>query len=318
VFSWAAFVQAVIIAWTAVVSFANSQLAASLFTAAFGALAGALTAKRIAERTKLRDEVMKEIRSVNVAIDLAALTANMFLSLKEQHVKRMKEAYDAKRAEFELRLLDRGRFELPADFEGLAPVSAPVDVLQATVFDKLLTGAGRPVMVAPMLAQTVQTTNLVIAERNRLIEEFRASRRPGDNEQLLQFYFGLRDQHGNIDRRFGSTVDQLYTHTDDCIAFAIMLIKDLRAHGNTLKKRYDRRFRDKAPMIHEARFEGPERLGLMPDAKQYVSWETMFVKPQPELSLVRRWQRWFVTPLVVRCRLIGRRVWRRASRNHRR
>src|SRR5262249_1121831 len=123
------------------------------FTAAFGALAGALTAKRIAERVKLREELTKEIRSVNVAINLASLTASMFLSLKGQHVKRMKETFDANRAEFEQRLIGRCPFELPADFEGLALVSAPVEQLQTVVFDKLLSSAGRLIMLAPTLCR---------------------------------------------------------------------------------------------------------------------------------------------------------------------
>jgi hypothetical protein len=148
--------------WAAAVAFVNPQLAASLFTAAFGALAGALTAKRIAERTKLRDELKNEIRSVNVAINLAFLIASTFLSLKGQHVKRMKETYDAKRAEFELRRVDRGPFELPADFEQLAQVSVPVEQLQAVVFEKLLSSAGRAIVLAPTLVQAVQTANSVI------------------------------------------------------------------------------------------------------------------------------------------------------------
>jgi hypothetical protein len=300
--------QAITSLWAAIVAFANPQLAASLFTAAFGALAGALTAKRIAERTKLREELMKEIRSVNVAIDLAFLTANMFLTLKDQHVRRMKEAYDAKRAEFELRRIDRGPFELPADFEQLAPVSVPVEQLQAVVFDKLLSSAGRPIVLAPTLAQVVQTTNSVIAERNRLIEEFRANRRHGDNEQLLQYYFGIRDRHGNIDNRFGNSIEQLYRCTDDCIAFAKMLIRDLGTHGDGLKKRFDKLFRAKAPIIHKPLFDKAEQRGLMPDPSQYTDWDAMFVTPRPELSWAKRWRRRFVTPLVLRCRLVGRRL----------
>jgi hypothetical protein len=304
--------QAITSIWAAIVAFVNPQLAASLFTAALGALAGALTAKRIAERVKLREELTKEIRSVNVAINLASLTASMFLSLKGQHVKRMKETFDAKRAEFEQRLVDRGPFELPADFEGLALVSAPVEQLQAVVFDKLLSSAGRLIMLAPTLAQAVQTTNSVIAERNRLIEEFRANRRHGDNAQLLQFYFGVRDQHGNIDNRFGNSIEQLYRCTDDCIAFAEMLIGDLGTHGDGLKKRFDKLFRTKAPMIHKPLFDKAEQRALLPDANQYADWDTMFVKPRPEPSWASRWQRRLVTPLVVRYRLISRRLRSRA------
>jgi hypothetical protein len=133
-----------------------------------------------------------------------------------------------------------------------------------------------------MLAQVVKTTNEVIAERNRLIEEFRNNRIDGDNAQLLRFYFGVRDQHGNIDNRFGAAIEALYRHTDDSIAFAYKLIQDLGVHGDELKKRYDARFSPKAPIIHKPLFDKAEAQGLMPDWSEYKDWETMFVKPPPE------------------------------------
>lgn len=153
----------------------------------------------------------------------------------------------------------------------------------------------------------MQTTNSVIAERNRLIEEFRANRPHGDNAQLLQFYFGVRDQHGNIDNRFANSIEQLYRCTDDCIAFAKMLIGDLGTHGGWLKKRFDKLFRTKAPMIDKPLFDKAEQRVLLPDPNQYADWDTMFIKPRPEPSWASRWQR-RLAALIVSCRLIGRRL----------
>src|SRR5262249_44891478 len=95
--------------------------------------------------------------------------------------------------------------------------------------------------------------------------------------------------------------------TDDCIAFAKMLISDLGTHGDGLKKRFDKLFRSKAPMIQKPLFDKAERRGLMPDPSQYADWDTMFVKPPPEPSWASRWRR-RLAALVISCRLIGRRL----------
>jgi hypothetical protein len=278
------------------------DIAIALIGAGAGAWGGALGAQRIADRGKLREGLLKQIRSVNVAIDLASLIATVFLNLKEQHVRGMKQAYDAKYEEFKRRRVDRRPYELAADFEVLAPVSVPVEQLQAIVFGELSFTAGRPIVLAPTLAEVVRTTNTIISERNRLIEEFRSNRRSDDMAQLLSFYFGVPDAHNNIDKRYANTIEGLYSNTDHCIAFASMLIKDLGIQGEALKKRFDARFRKKAPMIHKPLFDKAQERGLMPDQKEYAAWDHMFVQPttdHPAPSRLQRFQRSYLRPLFV-------------------
>lgn len=301
--------------------FLNTAFAALLGTG-LGAWAGAWAAQRIAVRPKLRDDLTMEIRNINAAINLAFLTVNLSLSLKGQHIKRMKDTYDAKRAEFED--VDRRRregrlppgvhFELPADFETLTTLLVPVEPLQTIVLDKLSL-RGRAHVLAPMLLQVVHSLNVSILERNRLIEEFRANCRQGDMAQLFSFYFGIRDAGGNIDNRFAASIEAIYRHTEDTIAFAHMLIKDLGAHGDELKAKFESLLREKGPTINKPDFQKAFERGLMPDEKEYADWEGMFVRKTIVLpqSHMRRLRRRYLTPLSVRCRRIVRPAARRAS-----
>jgi hypothetical protein len=301
--------------------FLNAAFAGLLGTGV-GAWAGAWAAQRIAVRPKLRDELLSEIRNANAAINLAFLTVNLSLGLKGQHVKRMKECYDAKRAEFETINGKRRegksptgvQFELPADFETLTTLLVPVEPLQTIVLDKLSLH-GRAHVLAPMLLQVVHSLNVSIVERNRLIEEFRANRREGDIAQLLSFYFGVRDAGGNIDNRFAASIEAIYRHTDDTIAFAHMLIKDLGAHGDELKEKFETLFREKGPAINKPDFAKAAERGLMPDETEYADWNGMFVRRTIVITPSRmRWLgRRYLAPLSVRCRRVVRPVIRRAS-----
>lgn len=84
------------IIWEKTLSIANSNFTAALA----GALAGALTAQRIAERGKARDELLKELHSVNSATALSASCASLAGALKKQHINRLKNAYEKDLADF--------------------------------------------------------------------------------------------------------------------------------------------------------------------------------------------------------------------------
>src|SRR5689334_19372520 len=79
-----------------------------------GAFAGAYGAQIITERSKLREELTKEIRNTNAAISISFGICNFLLSMKHQHVKDLKEKYDAQRKDFFAhfeRMRVRGAFE---------------------------------------------------------------------------------------------------------------------------------------------------------------------------------------------------------------
>src|SRR5215207_695948 len=72
--------------------FANSNFATSLIGSLTGAFAGA--AQRIVERSKDRELLAKEIRQLNAATTLLSSVANTHITLKKQHVKRLRDEYE--------------------------------------------------------------------------------------------------------------------------------------------------------------------------------------------------------------------------------
>ncbi|KWV83229.1 hypothetical protein PFL603g_01385 [Pseudomonas fluorescens] len=62
------------------------QWGSALISAGFGAGIGAWMAGRIARSAKLRDELLAELRSIDVAITLCISVIDMAGSLKKQHV----------------------------------------------------------------------------------------------------------------------------------------------------------------------------------------------------------------------------------------
>jgi hypothetical protein len=257
----------------------NSNFVTSLAGAGAGAWAGAYAAQRIAARTLERNELLSEIRNMATSFNLAVLICNVFLGLKGQHIERLKTAYDRKKGELQeiIRRRDGGelpadfQWEFAADFQTLTPILTPVDKLQNLVFEKL-TSKRRTIVFASMLSQTVHLLNDAFAERTRLIEEFRQSG-PHSQAQLFQFYFALPDQQGTIDDRYGTILTAIHRYADDCIYFSKSIADDLSASGKTLERLFEKKFRSKAPSVGVMKIEKEEYLNLLPDAREYSSWD---------------------------------------------
>src|SRR5690349_5606621 len=85
--------------WHAAEGFLSSVFFTSVVGALAGAFAGAYGGQLIVERGKARDQLLAEIRNTNSAITIAFSVCNTLLSLKGQHLKRLKEEYDDQRRE---------------------------------------------------------------------------------------------------------------------------------------------------------------------------------------------------------------------------
>jgi hypothetical protein len=259
-------------------SFLNSNFITSLIGAGAGAWAGAYAAQRIAATTKSRDETLSEIRDTTAAFNLAVMIFNLCVNLKGQHVKQLKEVYDAKKNELFETIKKRNSgllppgiaFEFSADFQTLSPMSTPVEKLENIIIDRL-TERRRAVIFASSLTQIIHALNGATTERNELIEEFRKSG-PHTQEKLFQFYFSLPDQQGNVDNRYDSIVTAISRYTDDVIFFSKSIADDLSAHGRALGNNFESKFRTKAPSVGKLKVKDGQ-LGLLPDPKEYSSWD---------------------------------------------
>ena len=87
--------------------FLNAPFVAGIFGAIpgalFGAWAGARAARKIAERSKLKSELSEELKNTNKAIVIAFSICNKVIGLKGQHVRPLKEEFDAGREALEKR-----------------------------------------------------------------------------------------------------------------------------------------------------------------------------------------------------------------------
>ncbi len=261
--------------------FFNSNFITSLVGAGAGACAGAYAAQRIAARANLKNEYVKEIRAATAGFNLSTVICNGCLALKSQHVKALRENYDEKKTEFmkffELHkagmLPPDSTFELRADFQTVPPRIAPVAELKNILFDKL-PGRRRAMIFSSLLAQSIESLNSSLAERSRLVEEFRNSG-PHSQAELFHFYFGLADANGVVDNRYGGIVAAIYHYLDDCIFFSKGIADDLSDYGKTLHASFNKKFKEKLGPVGELKIEKEEYRKLLPDEGEYASWDDL-------------------------------------------
>jgi hypothetical protein len=254
------------------------QLLNSNFSAAIaGAFAGAVASVLIVERGARRRELLLEIRSTNAAIMVAFTIVNSLISLKGQHIKKLGDTLKQQRAEldkFEVRRkkgeLAQGEFfQFDADFQTVALMETPIDVLRGIAFDKL-TLEGRPLMLLAMLAQSLNSLEQSISDRTAVIREFQANS-PNPPKDLVCRYFGLPLEGGHVDARYPSSVNAISHYTDDCLFFGTLLIEDLHDHGKSIRERQGW----KEPAIALPNFDTDKSRGLLPDRSQYSDWVNM-------------------------------------------
>jgi len=270
------------------------------FIAMAGALGGAYGAQVISGKAKANDDLIKEIRNTNAAIALAYTICNSVLSLKSQHVKRMKEEYELQRQTCLAALsLNQQGIELPvarfqADLQDLSFPYQPIDILQNLMFDSLSV-RGRPLSLITTLAQTVESLKQVLDQRNQLAESYRK-----ENLTPAEFniqFFGLPYNGGHINMRYPSCIDAIYSYTNDAAFFSYLLSKDLVKHGGRLRRRYKIKFGKGAPFIDKPDFSKAIANGLMPKVEDYTDWMTAYIaRKRPAKSRWARfrnkWYRW--------------------------
>jgi hypothetical protein len=155
--------------WQSSKDFFNSNFFTAIAGACAGAFAGAIAAQRIVERGKERGEILTEIRNTSAATVVALSLCNTFLAIKKQQVKRLKELFDAQKADY----LDRAQkyrlgqpnVDTPPtlffDLQALAlpPFQLPLDTLRHQVFEKLSVDNRRPLMLLTSLSETIYGLN---------------------------------------------------------------------------------------------------------------------------------------------------------------
>jgi len=268
----------------------------SFFTTVFGALAGAFAgawaAQRIAERSKLREEWQREIRSVNAGVVLTSATCNLAYALKKQHIKALKESYDAEcKSMHEHKLavaagVPLGPFEFAPKLDSLHEISPPLDYLQDIV--GRLSNSGRALAAVTAVADAIRNLNNALNKRNELLERMKDEKLPAGAE-VHHFYFGIPYAVGRGNNEYGGYVQALASYTDDALFFSIKLHDDLYQHGKGIAEKYRKKFGGDVPCVSYIDWQKADSEGLLPKDEEYSDWLSGYeVLPKKELQW---WQR---------------------------
>lgn len=279
---------------SAVWKFLNSQFFMAVLTGLGGAYFGARAAQEIAEREKRREELLKEIRHTNAAINVAGAICNSLLALKKQHIASLKKKFDEGKAAieaFEARIAagnrPSGPFTFVADLQTLSLQRLPIAILQNQIFEKLSV-VGRPLTLATTLAETAVNLSQSMERRNSLIELYKAQFMANGATVPAALYFGL-PINGQVNEDYPATVKHIHALTDDVIFFSHLLCEDLGGHGNDLVARFKKMFpRDAQPIVTKWDFSA--HANLFPDPKLFHNWTTNFLRVTSAVpSFLSRW-----------------------------
>lgn len=275
--------------WENILNIANSNFTAALA----GALAGALTAQRIAERGKTKDDLLKELNSVNSAIALSVSCVSLVGALKKQHINRLKKSYDQDLENFEeykknqRNKISTEPFTLNADLSTLSKTSPPITIILDIVMNRL-SMTGRGVAAAAALADLIENLNTSIASRNDLIDAFRNNQLP-EGANLEHLYLGIPYGNNQTNNMYGDTLNSIHLYTDDVIFFSAKLCEDLENHANALNALYRKKLRKHPPKSSSVNFTEARNNGLIPPDDDYEAWLTGF--RQDTAITLSWWQR---------------------------
>lgn len=226
-----------------------------------GAFFGAVTAQGLARRNTDNQRKREEYRAINTGIVAVSSIVNVYASLKRQHVKPMRDAYEATHARLEAHLVQANDepFKLDPGMDSLRPVRSLENIVERTVAER----AGVPAAVLAIYAMMIQAQANVaggLEDRNALIKEFHAM--PADQrERLAEIYLGVVDDNGDADTRFADCIEIVSVSTDDVLAFSFVLTKLLVRFAGELRAKGKKDW----PAPPQPNFQQMVDTGLIPD-----------------------------------------------------
>ncbi|SUD38619.1 Uncharacterised protein [Ectopseudomonas mendocina] len=242
----------------------------ALISAGFGAGVGAWMAGRISRSTKLRDELLAELRSIDVAITLCASVIDVAGALKKQHVLGLLSKYESDLARFAQYKAAEKRadpFPLSIDNLRLQTIAPPIVELQGLVLKEMsVSPNGVKSMIA--LADAIGNLNGMIDAYNELLGMFRNGGLPAGFSP--EHYYLALPVGGVTNNEYGSAVRGIATYTDDVIFFACKLADCVTSQGVKVRDRYKELSGEKRLIRRIDTLE--ENTGLIPPDSAYEGW----------------------------------------------
>jgi hypothetical protein len=256
----------------------------ALVTAGTGVVFGAwLTSRAQAKRA-----IVAELHALRAAQALSFSVANKALSFKRQHIRSMKEAFDAAAAAYAGAKPDEPPPVIQLDLRTLSKTNFPTGALEKILFDKCFLG-GEGVATTVAVSDAADDLKVSIDYRNDLVAEFRKNP-PTNNQQRLDLYLGLPGI-GARDERFKNNVEALYAQTNDCIFFARRLGDFILKYENKLSRQHGWKYRLPGNKLWPANWAQAESAGLLPDDADYANWIRGFVKEPSLFDRMKTWVR---------------------------
>lgn len=270
-----------LLSWENVKAALNSAFMTSLVGALAGAFAGARAAQRISERSKERDSLLAQMNAINAATTLCFSTFNVAAAFKTQLALPMFEKYNQAKADFDADQQARatgqrqGNAEVvfDSDLKMFSAPSVPIKTLNELVFNKLA-APGRPIALAAILEQSLNSIQDSVSKRNALARHFMGG---GVAQELLfRHYFGIRLPNGHTNHEFPDLVAAIYRYTDDVVFFSALLCKDLIQHGTQTRTEFRKKYGEAGPKMSSVDFSTLKKDGVIPSETEYAGWLSGF------------------------------------------
>jgi hypothetical protein len=240
-------------------------------SALFGAFFGSLSTYIFANRAKAFDDIAREIKFTNDAIESCGNITNSARGYMVQLIMPLKLDYDSNLTKFnsfqKMKAENPGaiedQFHIVCDYKKLPSFFIPTAAL--LVACENISPNGNEIMMARSLAQSVEQLSELIAERNLLVDEMRGFSHI-ENIQKIAMYLGV-GLAGFDDQRNRNIIEGLYNVNQDCIWFGVKVCHALTAHGMKL-----RAGKNRFKKIKNFNFDKIVQEGLMPPDENYASW----------------------------------------------
>ncbi|WP_264310382.1 hypothetical protein [Pseudomonas putida] len=269
-------------------SFDAGVWGSALISAGIGAGVGAWMAGRIARNAKLRDELLSEFRSIDVAITLCISVSDVTGGMKKQYVSGFLQKYESDRRRYEAYKAGpspKAPFSLRIDQLNLQTFAPPVSELQELVLKSIrLSPNGVKSLVA--LVDAVGNLNWIIGGYNSLVEKFlHGGLPPGftPEDYYLEIPVG-----GVVNTQYGTSVRGIARYTDDVLFFADKLVDCLTNQGVKVRDRYEKLSGEKYLVRKANTVKGNE--GLIPTDADYAEWMAGW---EPDFSEAIKKPRWW-------------------------
>lgn len=254
----------------------NSSFAIAFIGAVAGAYAGAVAAHRSIVKAQEKNEMLKEIRSVNAAIVVSLSICNTLLGLKAQIIQPLFDRFSRDRNAFRAALEERRNgqggstpFHVQMDFTSFTVPLLPMDALKELIYQRV-SAHGKPLSLVGQIEAAAAGLLSAVDRRDQIAESFK--RNPPKNNELPFAYFGEPLGSGQTHREYADVLEVLRSYTNDVIWFSSHLCDELVKYGRSRSKQFAERFGKGSPGISEPDFKEPRENGLIPSDNEYSSW----------------------------------------------